>query len=222
MSQPVLIVEDEVKLANLLRDYLLADGYEVEWLTRGDEVLPWLEKNNARLILLDLMLPGTDGLTVCRDVRKDSDVPIIMLTARVEEIDRLLGLELGADDYVCKPYSPREVCARVKTVLKRVETVPLEEGTDKIQLDDNKMEVRAGGVAVALSAVEFRMLAAMSRRPGWVFSRDKLMSTMYTDKRIISERTIDSHIKKLRKKLDDLPLDENPIRSIYGVGYKFV
>lgn len=222
MSQPVLIVEDEVKLANLLRDYLLADGYEVEWLTRGDEVLPWLEKNNTRLILLDLMLPGTDGLTVCRDIRKDSNIPIIMLTARVEEIDRLLGLELGADDYVCKPYSPREVCARVKTVLKRVETESPEEGTDKIQLDDNKMEVRAGGVAVALSAVEFRMLAAMSRRPGWVFSRDKLMSTMYTDKRIISERTIDSHIKKLRKKLDDLPLEENPIRSIYGVGYKFV
>ncbi|MDI9244633.1 response regulator [Marinobacter sp. CHS3-4] len=221
MNAPILIVEDEVKLAELMRDYLNQVGYEVAILHRGDEVLPWLESNQARLMLLDLMLPGLDGLSVCRQVLRRSNLPIIMVTARVEEVDRLLGLELGADDYICKPFSPREVCARVNAVLRRLEN-PVESPTqDKLEIDEGKHEVRAGGQSLELTAVEFRLLATMARRPGQVFSRNQLMDTIYTDQRHVSERTIDSHIKKLRKKLEQLPLTENPIRSIYGVGYKF-
>ncbi|ACV25500.1 response regulator [Kangiella koreensis] len=219
MSTPILIVEDEIKLAELMRDYLIRDGYEVEMLHRGDEVMPWLKNHQARLILLDLMLPGIDGLSLCREVRKNSNLPIIMATARVEEIDRLLGLSSGADDYICKPFSPREVCARVVAVLRRAEGTPALQ--DKLEIDEDKYQVRAGGQVLELTALEFRLITTLVKQPGRVFSRDQLMDAIYTDQRLVSERTIDSHVKKLRKKLELLPLTENPIRSIYGVGYKF-
>lgn len=219
MTDPILIVEDEVKLAELLRDYLVQAGFAVTMLHRGDQVLPWLDNHRARLMLLDLMLPGRDGVSICRDVRRYSKLPIIMVTARVEEIDRLLGLELGADDYICKPFSPREVCARVAAVLRRLEAAPVAPD-NQLQLNESKLEVRAGDTTLSLTAVEFRLLAIMARHPGQIFSRDQLMDGIYTDQRIVSHRTIDSHIKKLRKRLDELPLPENPIHSVYGVGYK--
>ncbi|WP_417445549.1 response regulator [Kangiella sp.] len=219
MNTPILIVEDEIKIAELMRDYLIRDGYEVEMLHRGDEVMPWLNQHQARLILLDLMLPGLDGLSICREVRQNSNLPIIMITARVEEIDRLLGLSSGADDYICKPFSPREVCARVAAVLRRVEDKPASQ--DKLIIDEDKYQVRAGGKVLELTALEFRLITTLAKHPGRVYSRNQLMEAIYTDQRLVSERTIDSHVKKLRKKLEILPLAENPIRSIYGVGYKF-
>lgn len=219
MNAPILIVEDEHKLAELMRDYLIRDGYEVEMLHRGDEVLPWLKSHQARLILLDLMLPGMDGLSLCREIRKNSNLPIIMVTARVEEIDRLLGLSSGADDYICKPFSPREVCARVEAVLRRAEGTPASQ--DKLVIDEDKYQVRVGDQVLELTALEFRLLTTLANHPGRVYSRNQLMDAIYTDQRLVCERTIDSHVKKLRKKLEQLPLAENPIRSIYGVGYKF-
>lgn len=219
MTHPILIVEDEIKLAELLRDYLLHAGFAVVMLHRGDQVLPWLAQHQARLLLLDLMLPGLDGVSICQALRRHSHLPIIMVTARVEEIDRLLGLELGADDYICKPFSPREVCARVATVLRRAEALS-SAPANALQLDENKLEVRVGDRSLSLTAVEFRLLAILARHPGQVFSRDQLMDGIYVDQRIVSHRTIDSHIKKLRKRLDALPLEENPIHSVYGVGYR--
>ena len=193
MSALILIVEDETKLAEVVRDYLHRDGFETHLCHQGDEVLPWLADHQPDLILLDLMLPGTDGLTLCREIRKTLATPIIMTTARVEEIDRLLGLELGADDYVCKPYSPREVVARVKAVLRRTglnngnET---ETGTHLV-LPESANEARFGDRKVELTALEARLLAELMRHPGRIFSRDQLMDAIYPDRRLVSDRTID-------------------------------
>lgn len=223
MSALILIVEDETKLAEVVRDYLHRDGYQTQLCHRGDEVLPWLAEHKPDLILLDLMLPGTDGLTLCREIRKTLATPIIMTTARVEEIDRLLGLELGADDYVCKPYSPREVVARVKAVLRRTS---LNNGNETetgshLDLPEHSNEARFGERKVELTALEARLLSELMRHPGRIFSRDQLMDAIYPDRRLVSDRTIDSHIKNLRRKLQLLAPDEDFVRSVYGAGYKY-
>ncbi|MCP4232096.1 MAG: response regulator, partial [Aestuariibacter sp.] len=186
-------------------------------INNGDEALDWLRRNTARLVLLDLMLPGLDGLTICRELRKDSNVPVIMITARVEEIDRLLGLEIGADDYVCKPFSPREVVARIKSLLRRSEAGP---GiATELTLDDASFRVSYKQSCIELTVVEFKLLKTLTGQPGRIFSRDLLMSQIYPDNRIVSDRTIDSHIKKLRKKLASIGLQEGAVYSIYGAGY---
>ncbi len=224
MSQAILIVEDEPKLAELLQDYLKRDQYETRILDRGDQVVDWVRDHQPRLVLLDLMLPGKDGLEICREIRAFSQVPIIMMTARVEEIDRLLGLQLGADDYICKPYSPREVVARVASVLRRVEMVRSDDSSElryrNIFLDESRFLCEVDEDRVELTRVEFRLLLAMVRRPGQVFSRDQLMHLVYTDQRVVSDRTIDSHVKNLRRKLNDASSQGDLIHSIYGVGYK--
>lgn len=223
MTDAILIVEDEAKLASLMKDYLRRDHYETHILNRGNEVVEWVRDHHPRLILLDLMLPGKDGLEICREIRQFSQVPIIIMTARVEEIDRLLGLQLGADDYVCKPYSPREVVARVASVLRRVEAVQQdiqEQRYRNIFLDESRFRCEVDQVRVELTRVEFRLLLAMVRRPGQVFSRDQLMHLVYTDQRVVSDRTIDSHVKNLRRKLNDASKEGDLIHSIYGVGYK--
>ncbi|MGY6277856.1 response regulator [Methylomonas sp. MgM2] len=217
----ILIVEDEAKLARLAQDYLNSAGFDTEILTNGDEVLPRLTEKAPDLILLDLMLPGTDGLTLCREIRKFSQVPIIMLTARIEEIDRLLGLELGADDYICKPYSPREMVARVKAVLRRLQERGDARSGQALTLDGNRFRVSASGREVELTAVEFQLFQTLFRRPGHIFSRSVLMDLIYHDQRIVSDRTIDSHIKKLRKKLEDLLPEHELIHSVYGAGYRY-
>lgn len=216
---PVLIVEDEVKIAELLRDYLQDAGFESHMIHDGSEAMQWLNNNTARLVLLDLMLPGLDGISLCKEYRKFSDTPVIMVTARAEEIDRLLGLELGADDYICKPFSPREVIARVKAVLRRFENqtsvdsgLTLDENTFKINFGDNKVE---------LTAVEFRLFKIMHDHPGHIYSRDQLIDQIYDDHRIVSGRTVDSHIKKLRQKISSLGIGSEIIHSIYGAGYKY-
>lgn len=218
--QTVLIVEDEAKLAGLLADYLRASDYSVHQIAEGPPVVDWVRANDPALILLDLMLPGRDGLEICREIRGFSQVSIIMTTARVEEIDRLLGLEIGADDYVCKPYSPREVVARVKAVLRRG-TRTADPTADALSLDPSTLRVRAGEREIELTAVEFALLQTLHAAPGRISSRDRLMDRIYDDHRIVSDRTIDSHVKKLRRKLADLLPERELIHSVYGVGYRY-
>lgn len=219
----ILIVEDELKLANLQGDYLKNAGFNVEFLNNGLDVAPWCKLNHTDLILLDLMLPGCDGLDICREIRSFSKVPIIMITARIEEIDRLLGLELGADDYICKPYSLREMVARVKAVLRRLQAPQQEPngGDTQIKLNADNFRVVVEGREVELTSVEFQLLQAMYLHPGRIFSRSKLMDLIYPDQRIVSDRTIDSHIKKLRKKLADLLPEQELVHSVYGAGYRY-
>ncbi len=220
MADRVLIVEDEPKIAELLRDYLVQDGYDAALLERGDAVEEWVRMHGADLVLLDLMLPGKSGLEVCKRLRTFSDASIIMVTARVEEIDRLLGLELGADDYICKPFSPREVVARVRAVLRRAKRRGLPSESNLV-LDEDGYKASIGGKDLDLTAVEFQLLRVLAARPGRIYSRDRLMDAMYRDERIVSDRTVDSHVKKLRKKISEVLPDREVIHSVYGVGYKY-
>ena len=216
----ILIVEDEPKLAALLADYLHASGYETQWLAEGPPVIDAVRASPPDLVLLDIMLPGRDGLDICRELRQFSNVPVIMLTARVEEIDRLLGLELGADDYICKPFSPREVVARVKAVLRRGSHAPAAAGHGLL-LDEGAWRATLDGRDLGLTVVEFQLLKVLSARPGRIYSREQLMDSMYRDERIVSDRTVDSHIKKLRRKLEDAAPERELIHSVYGLGYKY-
>lgn len=214
----VLIIEDEPKLSALMSDYLLAAGFRTSILDNGSLALDWIRQQRPDAILLDINLPGVDGLTLCRQIRAFSAVPILMLTARVEEIDRLLGLELGADDYICKPFSPREVVARIRAVLRR--SRPSETTLDPIVvLDEERFEARVHGQALSLTPVEFRLLGKLSSQPGRVFSREQLIGALYADHRVVSDRTVDSHVKNLRRKLIEAGID--PISAVYGVGYRF-
>ena len=220
MSQHILIVEDEVKLASLLQDYLIQSGFDVTSLNDGALVQPWLAEHHTNLVLLDLMLPNKSGVEICKDIRKHSQLPVIMITAKIDEIDRLLGLELGADDYICKPFSPREVVARAKAVLRR------SEGKDKpgdrgLLLDIDTYKATIHGHDLYLTAVEFQLLKVLSDQPGRIFSRGVLVDKIYSDGRVVSDRTIDSHIKKLRKKISVQVPEEELIHSLYAVGYKF-
>jgi two-component system response regulator BaeR len=217
MSQHILVVEDEPKIAALLRDYLVNAGYDVSVLDNGASAANWTREHAPDAVLLDIMLPGQSGLDVCKSIRGFSSVPILMVTARVEEIDRLLGLELGADDYICKPFSPREVVARVKAVLRRVSAVA-QAAPSPIELDEARFEVRVRGQHLTVTPVEFRLLRKLLAQPGRVFSRQQLMDAAYRDHRVVSDRTVDSHVKNLRRKLADAGFD--PISSVYGVGYR--
>ena len=220
--QTILIVEDEPKLAQLHKDYLEQAEYTTHIIGEGTTVVEWVKSNNPDLILLDLMLPGKDGLTICKEVRQFSEVPIIMVTARVEEIDRLLGLELGADDYVCKPFSPREVVARVKVILRRLQrSQDVSEPDQDLILDESRYKATLKGISLDLTAIEFQLLNLMANDPGRIFSRAQLMDNIYKDHRVVSDRTVDSHIKKLRKKMSEAVRDQEYIHSVYGVGYKF-
>lgn len=220
-EQTVLVVEDEVKIGEILVDYLQNNGFKTVHLTSGDEVEPWLKGHTADLMLLDVMLPGKDGLQVCKDVRTFSKMPIIMVTAKVEEIDRILGLELGADDYVCKPFSPREVIARVKAQLRRQQLNGDMLTTGDWWLDEARYKVHYQSAEVSLSTVEFAILKQLMSSPGRIYSRSQLIDSIYPDNRVVSDRTIDSHIKKLRHKLSDELTHQDIIHSVYGVGYKF-
>lgn len=221
----VMVVEDEPKIAQLLVDYLQRDGYEVTVLDEGTHAVEMIREREPGFLILDLMLPGKDGLTICREVRQFSSLPIMMLTAKVDEIDRLIGLELGADDYVCKPFSPREVVARVRTIQRRLQQQPVVAAENELSYRDitlylDRYECIAQGQRIELTPVEFKMLHGFIAQPGRVFSRDQLMDISYPDERIVSDRTIDTHVKNLRKKLAQSMDEEELIHSIYGVGYK--
>lgn len=220
----ILIVEDEVKIAQLLADFLKADGFSSHMLHDGGEVIAYLKQHHVECILLDVMLPNKDGLTLCKEIREFSDVPILMLTARVDEIDRLMGLGFGADDYVCKPFSTREVVARVKAILKRVNQPASAAPSPSyryagILIDEEKFLCEVNAHKIELTPVEFNLLRTLLSKPGQVFSREVLMNNSYKDARIVSNRTIDSHMKNLRSKIHH-QMQEEVIHTIYGVGYK--
>jgi two-component system response regulator BaeR len=218
----ILVVEDEEDLAQVMLDYLKREGFDAHAESNGTLAFERIRSAPPDLALLDLMLPGMDGLTILREVRKFSELPIILATARVEEIDRLIGLELGADDYVCKPYSPREVVARVKTVLRRTQRKQQDAPyLTPIEVDGESWKVKINGKRIELTPKEFKLFQALAAKPGHVFSRGHLLDIIYEDNLDISERAVDSHMKNLRKKLAEASPEQELIRSIYGVGFVF-
>jgi two-component system response regulator BaeR len=220
-AKTILIVEDEPALANVLSEYLMQVGYSTHIINNGSEVIDWIKLNKPDLMILDLMLPQRDGLDIYRELRTFTPLPVVMATARVDEIDRLLGLELGADDYICKPYSPREVVARVKNVLRRSIVVNSPSvNSYPLSIDEQTMVALFHDISLSLTPAEFRLLSYFNKHPKQVFSREQLMQQIYNDNRIVIDRTIDSHIKNLRKKLQDVAPDDECIKSIYGIGYK--
>lgn len=220
MNMPhILIVEDDAKIAALLADYLEAAGWNTTRIDDGALALEFLRTNRVDLILLDLMLPGLDGIEVCTQVRAFSNTPIIMLTARVDEIDRLLGLEKGADDYVCKPFSPREVVARVRVHLRR--SAGAQASVPLLAVERSAMRIVHGGAALPLTPVEFRILAELIDHPGRIYSRQQLLDLAHEDQRDINDRTVDSHVKNIRRKLASSPAVADCLQSVYGVGYRF-
>lgn len=229
MTGTVFVVEDEPAIQSLVSDYLRQSGFAVETCGDGKEALGIIEARaqsgaSFDLIVLDVMLPGLDGLEVCQRVRQFSMVPVVFLTARHDEIDRLLGLRLGADDYISKPFSPRELVARVEAILRRTRhthTAPSDQAETSLQLDKGGYQATLHGQALDLTPVEFRLLECLSTKPGRVFRRDQLVQAAYEDYRIVSDRTIDSHIKNLRIKLHQAAPHLQLIHSVYGVGYRY-
>jgi two-component system response regulator BaeR len=219
MSVELYIVEDEPELAALVADYARAGGYAPTVFGDGAQALAAIRARPPALVVLDLMLPGMDGLALCRAVREFSEVPVVMVTARVEEIDRLLGLEAGADDYVCKPFSPRELMARVKAILRRIGGAAPQERA--LRVDEAARRIAIHGRVLELTPTEFAILAAMARRPGQVFSRSQLLDAARSDNAGVTDRAIDSHIKNLRRKIDVAAPGVEAIHSIYGLGYRF-
>ena len=214
----VLLVEDEESIAGLLRSYLAAQGFRIVWVRSGEEALAELDRHPIRVVLLDLGLPGMDGFDVCRQIRYRSKVPLVMVTARDEEIDRVAGLEIGADDYISKPFSPRELTARLKAVLRRsedrVERAVL--SLEDVALNRERREVTVAGDAVALTAKEFDLLAFLLEQPGIVFSRELLLERVWGFDYPTTTRTVDMHVASLRRKLDRPEL----VQTVRGVGYK--
>jgi two-component system response regulator BaeR len=223
-SGTVLVVEDEIKIAELLADYLRKAEFDVQQFHTGIGVVEWVTRHSPVLVLLDVMLPGVDGLSICRELRRSSSVPIMLVTARVEELDRLLGLDLGADDYICKPFSPREVVARARAVLRRGERL-LNRADDEayagIRVDQEGYRAWLGQAVLDLTPVEFRLLQTLLRHPGRVFSRADLVGAVYLDHRVVTDRTVDTHVKNLRRKLSEADASgADLIESVYGVGYR--
>jgi len=218
----VLIVEDEIKIQQLLKDYLKDAGFFISCLDRGDAVVPFVRRYTPDVILLDIMLPVVDGVEVCRQIRSFSTVPIIMITARVEEIDRIVGLEVGADDYVCKPFSPREIVARVKAIVRRLNCYADEKKikAGPIELDEGTHQVMVNQHELKLTPIEFGLLKVMLSRPKRVFPRKELIAYVQGYDFEGYDRTVDTHVKNLRKKLASLIPDQEIIYSVYGVGYK--
>ena len=221
ISVDILIVEDEPKLASVVIDFMQASGYTTLWLSNGLGVEAAVATYSPQLIILDLMLPGRNGKDVCRDLREHSEVPIIMVTAQAEEVDRLLGLEIGADDYVCKPFSQLELVARVKAILRRSRLAG-PEASGPLQLNENTLQAIYKGLVIDFTAIEFRLLKTLASKPARVFSRKTLMHQLYTDGRLVEDRTIDSHVKKIRRKFATAFPDDDLIQSVYAAGFKLV
>lgn len=222
MKGHILIVEDEANLGRILIDYLARDGFSATLIGDGDQVMAEIAKTLPDLMLLDIMLPGRDGLSILQELRRSSTLPVILMTARVEEIDRLIGLDSGADDYVCKPYSPRELMARVRTVLRRTHPENTEpQPAARLVIDSDQRFARIGEQRLTLTPKEFQLLKILAAKPGRVYSRDQLLDLIYQEDLDVSDRAIDSHMKNLRKKLSQARPELELIRSIYGVGFVF-
>jgi two-component system alkaline phosphatase synthesis response regulator PhoP len=224
MNELILVIDDEPKIAKLARDYLERGGYRVVTAADGTTALAAARHERPDLIVLDLNLPGLDGLDVCRALRRESDVPIIMLTARVDEADRLIGLELGADDYITKPFSPRELVARVRAVLRRVQGGVHQPGLIRagdLAIDLKGYRASRAGEALNLTRIEFSLLATLARHPGQTFSRAQLLDRLHGVAYDGFDRSVDAHIKNLRHKLEPNPAEPSYILTVYGIGYKF-
>jgi DNA-binding response OmpR family regulator len=225
-ARKILVVDDDPKTVSLVKLYLESDGHKVLCAYDGVEALRLARQERPNLIVLDLMLPGLDGLQVCRTLRAESDVPVIMLTAKTTEGDKLTGLELGADDYLTKPFSPRELAARIKVVLRRTVSESLERGPEQAAYGDLRMDFRQhtvsiAGRPVALTPTEFRLLGTLVREAGQVLSREQLIEKVLGLDFDGFDRTIDVHILNLRRKLGDDPTHPRYIKTVYGAGYKF-
>lgn len=226
MSARILVVEDDAKISSILMDYLQQAGFTAEVEKNGLHAVARVRKNAPDCILLDLNLPGLEGIDVCKQIREFSAVPIAMITARVDEIDRLLGLALGADDYICKPFSPREVVARVKALMRRAQPAAAAQcapSASGLALDTERLQARIDGVSLALTAIEFRLLESLHSARGRVLSRDQLIDSVHSDYREVGDRSIDSLIRNVRRKLDAVSSSDSHdwVRSVYGVGYAF-
>ncbi len=225
MHELILVVDDEPKIVKLTRDYLENDGYRVISTGDGSQVLGLVRRDSPDLVILDLMLPGMDGWEVCRALRRETDVPIIMLTARSEETDQLVGLELGADDYITKPFSPRTLVARVRALLRRTTgrlkpPAVIRAGTLEIDLTAHR--VTLDGDELHLTPNEFKLLAVLAGSPGQLFTREQLGDHLHGGSFDSFDRSIDSHIKNLRRKLETDPAHPRFIETVYGVGYRFL
>ena len=223
MTATILVVDDEPIVRDVVVRYLRHDGFETLEAADGDEARALIERAAPQLVVLDVMLPGTDGLTLCRWIRERSDIPVILLTARGEEADRIVGLELGADDYVTKPFSPRELAARVRTVLRRSERGGVRAETlafGRVTLDEASREVRKSGELVSLTAREFDLLRFLASHPRQVFSRDQLMDRVWGYETAIDTGTVTVHVRRLREKLEDDPAKPAHLQTVWGVGYR--
>jgi DNA-binding response OmpR family regulator len=225
-AQTILVVEDEVSIASFVSLYLKNAGYDVRAVTTGTAALAQVASEQPALIILDLMLPDIDGIEICRRVRKTSDVPILMLTARDEDVDKIIGLEVGADDYLTKPFSLRELTVRVRAILRRVEritsppsTVPIDQGG--LSVDPAKRKVSVDGEEVQLTPLEFEILLALAREPGVVLSREQLMDRVWGYRDYAGGRVVDSHVARIRRKLGEDGAEPRFVRTVHGVGYAF-
>jgi two-component system alkaline phosphatase synthesis response regulator PhoP len=224
MNELILVVDDEPKIMRLARDYLEQSGFRVLPVSDGPTALAAARQEKPDLVVLDLNLPGLDGLDVCRALRRESAVPIIMLTARVDEADRLIGLELGADDYIVKPFSPRELVARVRAVLRRTHGEVQTPGlirTGELEVDLKGHRVTLRGEAIKLTRIEFSLLSTLAQHPGQTFSRAQLIDRLHGTAESGFDRSIDAHIKNLRRKIEDDPADPRYVLTVYGIGYQF-
>lgn len=224
MTETILIIEDEPKVARLARDYLEKNNYRVLIANDGNSGLAMARGEKPDLLVLDLMLPGMDGLDVCRALRRESDLPIIMLTARAEETDRLIGLEIGADDYISKPFSPRELVARVRALLRRAKGRVYQSGIVRVgemEINTDNHSVVLAGEVIHLTRIEFNLLEMMARHPGQIFPRAQLLENLHGVAHVGYDRSIDAHVKNLRRKIEEDPANPKYILTVYAVGYKF-
>ena len=224
MQETILIIEDEPKVARLARDYLEKNNYRVLIAGDGQSGLAMARREKPDLLVLDLMLPVMDGLDVCRALRRESDVPIIMLTARSEETDRLIGLELGADDYITKPFSPRELVARTRALLRRAKGRVYQSGiirTGDLEMNTESHTMTLAGKDIHLTRIEFNIMEILVQHPGQIFSRAQLLENLHGVAYVGYDRSIDAHIKNLRRKIEEDPANPKYILTVYAVGYKF-
>ena len=216
----ILIVEDEPAITETIQYALETDGFETYCLSSGRPVISLLAKEAIDLIVLDIGLPDINGLELCKEIRKAHTLPIIFLTARADEIDRVVGLEIGADDYVVKPFSPRELCARIKAVLRRTQQPPVAAASNQaFQIDESKRQISYFGTPVELSRYEYNLLKILIHRPGQVYSRDRLMELAWDEPDASMDRTVDAHVKNIRSKLKTIKPESNPIITHRGIGY---
>lgn len=221
MTKHILIVEDEYDMADMICRFMRKEGFKATHIDNGNDVVDFVRTQKPDLVVLDLMLPGKEGTQVCKELRTFTDIPVLMVTAKVSEADRLIGFDLGADDYVCKPFSAMELAMRVHVHLRRAALNQTPEN-DELTLDADKLKASFNGVVVDLTAIEFSLLSLLKNKPGNIYSRNFILDNIYKDYRVVSDRTVDSHIRNLRKKMKMLTDQHDFVQSVYGAGYRYL